>query len=397
MLAGRSSRGRLSTLPQEPSPIGAGPSCMTPKARRPEWRRATVPADLRTMLIACLLSLFLPACTSTLPPRAVERSGSPNPAASEAPPPLELRIGLDVDADGWVVLPEWFGVWVAGGGTLSEIDQDSGEVRRTGTGRWDYDHVQLARYGEGTILLATGSTLWSLNASSGVVVQRNDLEHLGSLDAVINTRSGTWVAASEHDGGVLARIDLDTGAASRRIRIGHGRHEIVRSAGYLVVASQDSTRPGVVRVDPRTGEKMTLRWSTGSIASVGYRVWVATGEHVHCIDVLDGTSCGVAPVPGAVSVASDGAGLWVLSATGSTSTSTYQPDPDRPATVTLIDGVNGELMGGPLALPSITPATISAFEGHAWIGFHDGGRVIRIDCRVGRCVVPGWVGRDQST
>ena len=297
----------------------------------------------------------------------------------------ELRISLDVDAEGWVVLPEWFGVWVAGGGTLSEIDQDSGEVRRTGTGRWDYDSVQLARYGEGTILLASGSTLWSLDASSGDVVRRNDLGHVGSVDAVINTRSGTWVAASEHDGGVLARIDLDTGAASHRVRIGHGRHELVTSAGYLVVASQDPTRPGIVRVDPRTGAKLALRWGTGSIASVRYRVWVATGDHVRCIDVLELTSCGEVRIDRAVSVASDGARLWVLSATGSTSSSIYEPDPSQPATVTLVDGVSGEIVGGPLALPSITPATISAFQGHAWIGFHGEGRVIRIDCDGGRC------------
>jgi hypothetical protein len=370
---------------------------MTSVARRPEWRRAAVRAALRTVLMACVLALFLPAGTSRMPPAAVERSGPRTPAVFEAPPLLELRIGLDVDADGWVVLPEWSGVWVAGGGTLSEIDQERGEVRRTGTGRWDYDSVQLARYGEGTILLASGSTLWALDAGSGGVVRRNDPEHVGSVDAVINTRSGTWVAASEHDGGVLARIDLDTGAASHLVQIGHGRHQLVTSAGYLVVGSQDPTGPGLVRVDPRTGAKLTLRWGTGSIASVGYRVWVATGDHVRCIDVLDGTSCGDVLVPGAVSVASDGGRLWVLSATGSTSTSTYQPDPDRPATVTLVDGVNGEIVGGPLSLPSITPATISAFDGRAWIGFHDGGRVIRIDCGAGRCSVPGWDARDQST
>ena len=92
-------------------------------------------------------------------------------------------------------------------------------------------------------------------------------------------------------------------------------------------------------------------------------------------------------------MASDGARLWVLSTTRSTLPSTYQPDPDRPATVTLVDGVNGTIMGGPLALPSITPATISSFDGRAWIGFHDGGRVIRIDCGLGRCTVPGWGAR----
>ena len=61
---------------------------------------------------------------------------------------------------------------------------------------------------------------------------------MGFVDAVIKTRSGTWVAASRYDGGVLARIDLDTGAASGRVRIGHGRHQLVTSAGYLVVGSQ---------------------------------------------------------------------------------------------------------------------------------------------------------------
>ena len=371
----------------------------------PVWdgdlRRAVARAGVRAVLIAMAASMFFPAGMSRMP-RSTALLRPPGPTSSahaeiSSRPIRDLRIGLDVDADGWVVLPESFGVWVAGGGALSEIDQDSGEVRLTGTGRWDYDFVQLARYGEGTILLASGTTLWSLDASSGGVVQRNDLEHVGYLDAVINTGSGTWVAASEHDGGVLARIDLDTGAASRRVRIGHGRHELVSSAGYLVVASQDPTRSGIFRVDPRTGAKMTLRWGTGSIASVGYRVWVATGDHVRCIDVLDATGCGEVSVPGAVSVASDGARLWVLSATGSTSTSTYEPDPDRPATVTLVDGVNGEVVAGPLALPSITPATISAFQGHAWVGFHDGGRVIRIDCGVGRCSVPGWLARDQST
>ena len=33
---------------------------------------------------------------------------------------------------GWVVLPDSTNVWVAGAGTLSEIDQDTGEVRQTG-------------------------------------------------------------------------------------------------------------------------------------------------------------------------------------------------------------------------------------------------------------------------
>jgi hypothetical protein len=159
----------------------------------------------------------------------------------------------------------------------------------------------------------------------------------------------------------------------------------VKSLGYLVVASQDPAGPGIVRVDQRTGAKVTLHEGTGSIASVGYRIWIAADDGIRCIDVLELTSCGEVRIDRAVSVASDGARLWVLSATGSTSSSIYEPDPSQPATVTLVDGVNGDIVAGPLELPSITPATISAFQGHAWIGFHGEGRVIRIDCDGGRC------------
>ncbi len=162
------------------------------------------------MLIACVLSIFLPAGISRMTPGAVERSRPRTQAAPEVPPLLELRIGLDVAAEGWVVLPEWSGVWVAGGGTLSEIDQDSGEVRQTGEGAWDYDYVQLAEYGEGGILLASGSVLWALDASSGGVIDRLDLDHLGSVGAVVQTRSGAWVAASGGGGG------SSRGSTSRR-------------------------------------------------------------------------------------------------------------------------------------------------------------------------------------
>lgn len=296
---------------------------------------------------------------------------------------------------GWVVLPEWFGVWVAGAGRLFEIDQQTGDVRQTGRGAWDYDYVQLARYGEGTILLASGETLWALDAGSGGVIRRLDLGRLGAVDALLQTRSATWVTATTADGGVLASIDLDTGDVLERFAVGQGRHELVKSAGYLFVGSQDPDGPSILRIHPATGASTPLYEGPGSIAVVGWQVWVAGEGKVHCVDAIDLTTCGEVRIPRAASVASDGARLWVLSSTGSTSSSLYEPDPDQPARVYLLDGVSGEIVSGPLALPSYTPATISAFHGHAWIGFHEEGRVVRIDCDSGRCSVAGWSG--QST
>jgi hypothetical protein len=303
-----------------------------------------------------------------------------SPSTDEpAQPDDVLRIGQDMNAGGWVVLPEWSGVWVAGGGTLSRIDQKTGKVRQTGRGRWDYDYVQLARYGEGTIFLASGRTLWEVDARSGTILQRLDLARLGYVDAVLYTGSATWVTASTAHGGVLARIDPETGDVLDRFEVGQGSHQLVKSAGYLVVGSQDLERPSVLRVNPRTGATTPIPAGPGSIAAVGSRLWVAADGDVLCVDAVDLASCGKIHIPRAASLASDGARLWVLSSTGSRSSSIYEPDPDQPSTVTLLDGVTGQIIAGPLPLPSFTPATISAFDGHAWVGFHDEGRVVRID------------------
>lgn len=360
---------------------GVGPQ------RDPPW----IPRLILTLGVLVYVSLGV-ACD--LRPGAAPDRDSPQSDASAQPRDV-LRIGQDTKVGGWVVLPEWFGVWVAGGGTLFEIDQKTGEVRQTGRGKWDYDYVQLARYGEGAIFLASGTTLSQVDAWSGTIIHRLDLRHLGYVDAVLYTRSGTWVTASTAHGGVLAKIDLDTGEALDRIEIGQGVHQLVKSAGYLFVGSRDPERPSVLRVDPRTGATTPMPTGQGSIAGVGSRLWVASDGRVDCVDAIDLTSCGGVHIPRAASLASDGARLWVLSFTGSTSSSLHEPDPDQPATVSLLDGVSGEIVAGPLALPSFTPATISAFHGHAWIGFHDEGRVVRIDCGAGRCSVEGWGG--QST
>ena len=183
---------------------------MTSLARRPGWRRAAVRAALRTVLIACVLSLFLPAGTSRILPPAVERSDPSTPAASEAPP-LQLGIALDVDAEGWWP-PEWSGVWVAGGGTLSEID----------TGQWwlPPDRGRAwTRPRPGSLVGRGNGRRVRINA----LVRSTRQQHgpaarldIGFVDAVINA-SGTGSHASRMPRRwriCCTRIDLDTGAAS---------------------------------------------------------------------------------------------------------------------------------------------------------------------------------------
>src|SRR5439155_1618243 len=139
--------------------------------------------------------------------------------------------------------------------------------------------------------------------------------------------------------------------------------------------------------DPVTGQTMSIPGiDPNSMVGVGHDLWVAEGDHVHCIDAaLPAADCPGIEIPRAAALAADGAclpqgvgrygacRLWVLSGTGSKSSSSYVPDPKQPATVTLVDARTGDVLGGPLPLPDVTPATISALDGHAWIAFHDTG------------------------
>jgi WD40-like Beta Propeller Repeat len=326
-------------------------------------------------------SLVSPPTSSTDPatPHATYPSRSPEPV--EAPPVMGLQLGEETKVEGWVTLANGFGVWVAGAGELFQVDPPTGASHRVATGGWDYDSVGLSDYGEGTIFLTTGSTLLELDARSGTVIDRFDLGSLGSLFDVLQAGSGVWVTASAEDGGaVLARIDLDTGAVLQRFGVGQG--ELVEAAGYLFTftASDRFDGAAIVRIDPGSGDITPVPGvARGAIAAVGSHVWITSGTGVTCVDAVELTSCGDVPVTRPGLLATDGPRLWVLSLTGSRSSRLYLPDPEQPASITLIDGATGEMLAGPLALPDATPATISAFDGHAWVGFHDTGRIVRTD------------------
>jgi hypothetical protein len=354
-----------------------------PRTRTSELSRSPFVHRGGMFLLASLVAAV--GCGSEpIPPRSIDgSSGSPSAVEAEQPTVGQrLRISERVDGRGWVVLPTPTETWVAGGGQLFEVD--GGEVRSVASGNWDYDFVQLGEAEGGTVLIASGTTLWHFDPRSGTFLDRFDLGELGYLDAVLSTNSGMWVAASGGKTNVLASIDLDSGRVLQRFPIGQGLHQLAASAGYLFVASR-SSEDAVVRIDPETGEVVNVPAPEGSMVVIGTRVWVAW-DGVKCIDAISLTPCGEVPVERATTLASDGDVLWVLSATGSKDPSTYLPDPDQPATVTMLDGDTGQVLAGPLALHEHTPSTIAAGGGSAWIGSHDTGTIVRIDaCEPGRC------------
>jgi hypothetical protein len=274
-------------------------------------------------------------------------------------------------------MADGFGVNVAGGGTLQNIDPDSGKsspVARIGD--WDYDFTHLGRLGEGSLWLASGHDLWFIAGSPSYAVERQyDLHRLGYVGAVHQASpragGGLWLATSgdKHHSGLVAEIDPDSGSVIRRFDPPGGSATITEAGGFIVA----QTRSGVERFNPRTGGHRTKRLVVApeGLATTGDHIWWSSpGGAVSCLIVQDLTHCGSVDIPGAITLSSDKRRLWVLSGNQS---------PSKRATVTLLDGETGGVLAGPLVLPYHAPASITSYNGHAWIGFHDAQVVVRID------------------
>jgi hypothetical protein len=312
------------------------------------------------------------------------QSITPTPMPPPSPPVADLRIALDAKVNGWIPLDDGH-VLVAGPGTLSRVDRVTGRAHVVSQGSWDYDYTELEAYGEGTVLLASGSTLWEIGGRGCCIARRFDLG-LGSISAVLEAHGRTWVAATGADGGVLAEIDLEDGHAIQTFPVGQGVYQLAAMHGYLFVGTQAPNGPAVLRLDVSTGTMEPVPDAEGmAIAVTGSTLWWAYANRIHCTDGRLLTPCGDVDIRAPVALAGDGGHLWVLSATGSTRDNIYEPDPNQPAQLTELDGTTGEIIAGPIALPDTTPARLAVFHGRAWVGFHDTGRLVMVK----RCPLSG--------
>ena len=361
--------------------------------RRRLARRVSAIVTATVVTCVAFAGLWSISHTTTEPARHPSASQSPSvsrsPAATPQPFPYDgLKIARTTDANGWVVLPDAFGIWVAGAGTLTRIDPDTGGTRVTAHGSWDYDFVHLAEHGEGTIFIASGTTILQMDTWSGTVTARMDLSSLGYADAVLDY-NGTWVTASGEDGSqVLAKIDPETRKVLQRIDgIGQGLHEIAQAGGYLFVASREYQGPALLRIDPNSMQvtRIPNAPAGASIVGTGSHLWMSGGLYgrgVACLDADTLQSCGEVNVPGFIGLAASDGDVWVLS---DTPRSSDYSDSEHGKSVTLIDGASGEVLAGPLSIPG-TPSSIAAFQGRAWVGYYNSGTVLEIDrCDPGAC------------
>jgi hypothetical protein len=291
----------------------------------------------------------------------------PTPSAS-----LGLRVGDTQDVDAWHVLATNSGVYAGGANEMIRVDPGTATARPFATGPWDYDYMDLAASGN-QVAIVSGLSIRTYLADGPRLTDAQFDPGVGSLLHVAIDGRWLWVSTVN---GFLARLDPETGEIDYGMPANTG--PLVVGSDYLVV--------GDLRVNKETFAFHRLPlWArdAADAAFVGEHLWLAGDGWLRCVDIDTLDLCGELAVPGAAALAASGDRLFVLTATGSTDPDRYEPDPEQPATVILIDGDSGRRLASPVALPGITPATISAWNDHAWVGFHDTGRVTRLDVLAG--------------
>ncbi|MGZ5319412.1 MAG: hypothetical protein ACXWFT_13415, partial [Actinomycetota bacterium] len=288
--------------------------------------------------------------------------------ASSTPSPTTLEIGLTSDVDAWHVAASQAGVFVTGANELVSVDPDSGAGRTVATGPWDYDYTDIDVSGN-QVAVVSGRDMETFLGDGSRLSQAEIKPGVGNLLHVALDGRWLWVSTTN---GLLARVDPDNGRIDYAMPANTG--PLVVGDGYVFV--------GNLRVNSQSfAFRLLPFWATGATDSavVGQHLWLVGNGWVRCADIRSLEPCGDLSVPDAVAIAGSGTHLFVLTATGSSDPDIYIPDPDHPATVVAIDAEAGRRVGSPVPLPDVTPATISAWNQHAWIGFHDEGKVIRID------------------
>src|SRR3954452_2310035 len=152
---------------------------------------------MKTVVFVVALVFVASACTSkTIPASATGTATSEEPAPRPSPTTTVSHAGLELgprtSTAGWVVMADGFGVHVAGGGTLQNIDPVTGKSSSVvKVGSWDYDFIRLGRDGEGSLWLTSGHNLWVIAGSPHYAIGRQyNLHRLGYVGAVYQATRG---------------------------------------------------------------------------------------------------------------------------------------------------------------------------------------------------------------
>jgi DNA-binding beta-propeller fold protein YncE len=270
---------------------------------------------------------------------------------------------------------------------------------------------------DGSVWAASSAGVQRIDPTTNSVVARIPLPNVGDRGHLAWAGGSMWATQAS---GVLTRIDPLTNRAIANIALGGPPAAIAagRRMLWVGVFNEATSHVHVLSIDPTTNS-ITANWpmapEMGQLSFVDGTLWVGAtnGERrVASIDTATGqvsavrehelpetsadgalwaTSFGadridpksrstVATVDaGDVDQVAAGLGaVWVLTRTGSTSNSIYEPDPKKPATVVAIDPATNQPIGTPVPV-GISPARMTVGSGAVWVAQYDSGLVTRVE------------------
>jgi DNA-binding beta-propeller fold protein YncE len=299
-------------------------------------------------------------------------SAEAKPAAAQPVPTASIQLPRGVTA----IVTGYSGVWASTlSGSVVRIDPSTNQIAAT---------IPVSGIGDFSRLAAGAGNIWVTHSGSVARIDpatnrvTADIGVGGTLLGIAASDSAVWVTTQGTSGSELVTIDPATNHPSGQpISLPDGATDLAYLQGKLWV---DISLYGgsVVSVDPSSGKVSSAPEASIPEAAFANSLWAPAWTGVDRIDPA--TNAVVAEIPLA-RVVQTGAGLdgvWALTATGSTSSTLYEPDQSRPATLVLLDPATNSVVGTPVSV-GISPAYMAVGDGAVWVAQYDSGIVTRVD------------------
>jgi hypothetical protein len=189
-----------------------------------------------------------------------------------------------------------------------------------------------------------------------------------------------FATITEDSGSSLVLINPQTWSHVKALALpGDGAGPITYYGGTLWITNT-SSGGSVTHVDSQTLSIIptvsALQDITSPIAAAPAEVWAATSAAAIEVDATTGAVVQTVPIAQAAQVAvGNGSEVWALQGSGSTSSTTYEPDPNSPESVVQIDPVLGQPIPGTATSLGQSPSSLAVGEGGAWVADLDSGIV----------------------
>lgn len=271
-------------------------------------------------------------------------------------------------------------VWVIGYTSLTRLDETSGKVVAT-VPISSEDHA-AAVASAGSVWVSDGlQTIREIDPVSNQVT--GTLEAPGRIEGLAVAEGEVWASVDDGSGSLL-EIDPATDQIVKEFPVGEAG-SLSSAGGSLWI---DDTNGGGTSVQfnlSTDSSGIKLDDTGGGVVFGGGLYWAvfngnpskAEDSTIVGIDPATGDTIATLPAPRAALLAASPDGVWVFSVPGSLSPDSYEPDPNQPATVSLIDPVARAFVGSPVPV-DISPARIVAGDGALWVSHFETGTVTKV-------------------